>query len=62
MKQNGTVVFGCKFSVIPQNTDEFVNLDPSYIANAMKDAGFDVATEKVKIHAGNYLEIKGKKR
>ena len=30
--------------------------------NAMKDAGFEVTTEKVEICAGNYLEIKGTKR
>ncbi len=62
MKQNGTVVFGCKFGVVPQNTREFVNIDPKYIADAMEDAGFDVTTEKVKIGAGSYLEIKGTKR
>jgi len=62
MMQNGTVVFGCKFGVVPQNTKEFVNIDPNYIADAMKDAGFDVTTEKVKIGAGTYLEIKGTKK
>mmetsp|Transcript_26326 Transcript_26326/g.37589 ORF Transcript_26326/g.37589 Transcript_26326/m.37589 type:complete len:215 (-) Transcript_26326:469-1113(-) len=62
MKQNGTVVFGCKFGVVPQNTKEFVNIDAKYVADAMKDAGFDVTTEKVKIDYGNYLEIKGTKR
>jgi len=62
MKQNGNVVFGCKFGVLPNYTEEFVNKDPKYIANAMKEAGFDVTTEKVEVYAGNYLEIKGTKR
>lgn len=62
MKQNGIVVFGCKLGVVPNNTDEFVNKDPAYIADAMGEAGFDVAAEKVEVNAGDYLEIKGTKR
>jgi ubiquinone/menaquinone biosynthesis C-methylase UbiE len=62
MKQNGKVVFGCKFGVVPTKTNEFVNKDPKSIVNAMKEAGFDVTAEKVEVYAGNYLEIKGTKR
>mmetsp|Transcript_6652 Transcript_6652/g.9801 ORF Transcript_6652/g.9801 Transcript_6652/m.9801 type:complete len:224 (+) Transcript_6652:44-715(+) len=62
MKQNGSVVFGCKLGVVPSNTEEFANIDQKDITDAMEDAGFDVTTEKVEIYGGNYLEIKGTKR
>lgn len=66
MAHQGEVVFGCKFGVIPENNnDEFVNTNKCSIVEAMKEAGFDVTTELVKVGEngfGNYVEIKGIKR
>ena len=40
LKPGGTITFGCKFALLPQGTDEFVNVDQDKIVEQMRSAGF----------------------
>ena len=66
LKVGGSVMFCCKFKVLPQDNDVFVNTQESDIVQKMKDAGFDVTSEPMTVSetepALNYVEVKGVRR
>jgi SAM-dependent methyltransferase len=66
LKPGGIVVFGCKFQNLPQDSQEFVNINEDAIVEKMKAAGFKVTSTKIEVDGGadfkkNYTELKGTK-
>lgn len=66
LKPRGSVVFGCKFKLLPKDSDVFVNVEEEKIVDMMKAASFEVSSEFVEVSKEdarkNYLEIKGIKK
>jgi len=66
LKPGGVVVFGCKFKMVPQNNEVFVNVEQDPIVKMMEGVGFQVNTEPVEVSTDeptqNYVEIKGTKK
>jgi len=65
LKPGGSIVWGCKFKAVPKDSDVFINVEEEAISNLMKEAGFKVSSEFVKVSSEermqNYLELKGVK-
>lgn len=67
LKDGGSVTFGCKFGLLPEESKEFVNINPDLIVSEMEKGGFLVEKSYVKVDGGedkrkNYIEIKGLKK
>mmetsp|Transcript_52503 Transcript_52503/g.78450 ORF Transcript_52503/g.78450 Transcript_52503/m.78450 type:complete len:208 (-) Transcript_52503:442-1065(-) len=66
LKPGGVLSWGCKFKVLPQDNDIFVNVDKDKIVQAMDDAGFIDTTatfvEGDDSPTSSFVEVKGTKR
>ena len=61
LKPGGTLMFGCKFGAVPKDNDVFVNVDEETIVQQLKETGFDVTSERLKVSDSdpkqNYTEL-----
>lgn len=62
LKPDGIVVFGCKFDLIPQDSDVFVNVKEELVVEKMEAAGLEVTSTCVDESGARHTELLGRKK